>query len=256
MTGRAVDLAAVRSVRTALAAIVATYPELTGATARARLAANLPEIIAMKPLDPNATGAARTITVRLSADLIARLEAERDRLAALVPGSSLGLSDAVRSLIHRALAMPSTPSPAPSPAPAPSPPVVARVEAVEPPAAAPVDPRQLPLLASVALHTSTSGASVATPTGNDNAQEPTTPKPKRTRVEAPASTLDAAAVGARLRALRAEEIASGTVRNGQWSTRSVAKRAGVSPALVGKLVSDDSVSPASVAMFASILPPA
>ena len=79
----------------------------------------------MKPLDPNATGAARTITVRLSADLIAQLEAERDRLAALVPGSSLGLSDAVRSLIHRALATPSTSSPAPSPAPAPSRPIVA-----------------------------------------------------------------------------------------------------------------------------------
>lgn len=131
MTGAAVDLAAVRSARTALAAIVAEHPELTGATARARLAANLPEIIAMKPLDPNATGAARTITVRLSADLIARLEAERDRLAALVPGSSLGLSDAVRSLIHRALAMPSTSAPAPSPAPAPSRPIVARVEAAQ-----------------------------------------------------------------------------------------------------------------------------
>ena len=116
---------AVRSARTALAAIVAEHPELTGATARARLAANLPEILAMKPLDPNATGAARTITVRLSADLIAQLEAERDRLAALVPGSSLGLSDAVRSLIHRALATPSTSSPAPSPAPAPSRPIVA-----------------------------------------------------------------------------------------------------------------------------------
>jgi len=108
VTGPAVDLAAVRSARTALAAIVAEHPELTGATARARLAANLPEILAMKPLDPNATGAARTITVRLSADLIAQLEAERDRLAALVPGSSLGLSDAVRSLIHRALATTTT----------------------------------------------------------------------------------------------------------------------------------------------------
>ncbi len=87
MTGRAVDLAAVRSVRTALAAIVATYPELTGATARARLAANLPEIIAMKPLDPNATGAARTITVRLSADLIEPL------LDPMIRSSKLGKSD-------------------------------------------------------------------------------------------------------------------------------------------------------------------
>ena len=202
MTGPAVDLAAVRSARTALAAIVAEHPELTGATARARLAANLPEILAMKPLDPNATGAARTITVRLSADLIAQLEAERDRLAALVPGSSLGLSGAVRSLIHRALATPSTSSPAPSPAPAPSRPIVARVEAVEAPA---VDPRQLPLLAPVApvvaLHTSPSGLSVATLTGNDNA----TSTPTATRPDATDAACRAppAALPLRLRSSRA-----------------------------------------------------
>lgn len=237
MTGPAVDLAAVRSARTALAAIVAEHPELTGATARARLADNLSEIIAMKPLDPNATGAARTITVRLSADLIARLEAERDRLAALVPGSSLGLSDAVRSLIHRALATPSTASPAPSPAPAPARPVVARVEAGEAPA---VDPRQLPLLAPVSPA-----------------------QPKRTRRAAPelvdveAAQRRAAEVAERLRALRDAEAASGVPAGSrQWTMRPVASRAGVSTDPVVKLLKGERISPAMVAKIAAILPPA
>ena len=261
MTGPAVDLAAVRSARSALAAIVAEHPELTGAAARARLAANLSEIIAMKPLDPTATGAARTITVRLSADLIARLEAERDRLAALVPGSSLGLSDAVRSLIHRALATPSTSAPA---APAPSRPIVARVEAVEAPA---VDPRQLPLLAPVtpvvALHTSTSGASVADIIGNDNATS--TPKPKRTRraapVEAPervdveAAHRRAAEVAERLRALRDAEAASGVpVGSRQWTIRPIAERAGMSGDPVAKLMRGEHVSPAMIDKIVAILP--
>ena len=240
MTGPAVDLAAVRSARSALAAIVAEHPELTGAAARARLAANLSEIIAMKPLDPTATGAARTITVRLSADLIARLEAERDRLAALVPGSSLGLSDAVRSLIHRALATPSTSAPA---APAPSRPIVARVEAVEAPA---VDPRQLPLLAPVtpvvALHTSTSGASVATITGNDNATS--TPKPKRTRRAAPVEApelVDLDALKARLAAaVVAEHTLKALSREGKFSDSSIVmwrngKRASIGPEVAAKL---------------------
>ena len=243
MTGPAVDLAAVRSARSALAAIVAEHPELTGAAARARLAANLSEIIAMKPLDPTATGAARTITVRLSADLIARLEAERDRLAALVPGSSLGLSDAVRSLIHRALATPSTASPAPSPAPAPARPVVARVEAVEAPA---VDPRQLPLLAPVtpvvALHTSTSGASVADIIGNDNATS--TPKPKRTRRAAPVEApelVDLDALKARLAAaVVAEHTLKALSREGKFSDSSIVmwrngKRASIGPEVAAKL---------------------
>lgn len=199
MTGPAVDLAALRSARTALAAIVAEHPELTGATARARLAANLSEIIAMKPLDPNASGKARTITVRLSADLLAALDVEATRLKSLLPGSSIGLSDAVRTLLHRALATPSTSAPAAPAAPAPSRPVVARVEAVEAPA---VDSRQLPLLTpaapAIALHNAANGANVATPTGNDNAQEPTLPKPKRTRANG--STIDLDALKARLAA--------------------------------------------------------
>ncbi len=68
--------------------------------------------------------------------------------------------------------------------------------------AMPVDPRQLPLLAPVApvvaLHNAANGANVATPTGNDNAQEPTLPKPKRTRANG--STIDLDALKARLAA--------------------------------------------------------
>ena len=187
--------------------------------------------------------------MRLSADLIARLEAERDRLAAIVPGSSLGLSDAVRSLIHRALATPSTSSPAPSPAPAPSRPVVSRVEAVEAPA--------------VTLHNAANGASVATITGNDNATS--TPKPKRARraapVEAPelvdveAAHRRAAEVAERLRALRDAEAASGVlVGSRQWTIRPIAERAGMSGDPVAKLMRGEHISPAMVDKLAAILP--
>ena len=103
------------------------------------------------------------------------------------------------SILLRGASTPSTSSPAPSPAPAPSRPVVARVEAVEAPA---VDSRQLPLLTpaapAIALHNAANGANVATPTGNDNAQEPTLPKPKRTRANG--STIDLDALKARLAA--------------------------------------------------------
>ena len=226
MTGPAVDLAAVRDVRRALAAIVAEHPELTGAPARARLAEHLPEIITMKPLDSNATGPARTITVRLSADLIAHLATERDRLAALVPGASLGLSDAVRSFILRAVALPSTSAPAAPAAPAPMRPVAAPVVPVEAPA---VDPRQLPLLAPaapvVALHNAANGASVATITGNDNGASPaaSTPKPKRTRATSPAQGTDGPVID--LDALLTRHLAA--IAAGR-SERAITKAAGLS----------------------------
>ena len=228
MTGPAVDLDAVRTARRALAAIVAEHPELTSATARARLAEHLPEIIVMKPLDSNATGPARTITVRLSADLIARLETERDRLAALVPGASLGLSDAVRSFILRAVATPAQTAPAAPAAPAPSRPVASPAAPVAAPAVAPVvpvaDSRQLPLLAPsapfVVLHKTTDGQSVATVTGNDNDAAPTTEKRPRKMppgVRADGSVIDLADLRARLDAAIAEN----------HSIRSIAKLAGV-----------------------------
>ena len=246
MTGPAVDLDAVRTARRALAAIVAAHPELTSATARARLAEHLPEIIVMKPLDSNATGPARTITVRLSADLIARLETERDRLAALVPGASLGLSDAVRSFILRAVATPAQTAPVAPAAPAPSRPVASPAAPVAAPAVAPVVP--------VVLHTSPSGASVATVTGNDNDAAPAAPK--RTRATSPAATLDAASVGARLRALRAAELARGVpLGSREWSLRSAAERAGVSPPTIDKLMKGERVRPEYVAKVAAILPP-
>lgn len=281
MTGPAVDLAALRSARTALAAIVAEHPELTGAAARARLAAHLPEIIAMPPrLDPDSADST-IVGVRMTPEMLRALDAEVSRQRGLNPDVSIGRSNVLRGIVRRALlgsiATPSTSSPAPSPAPAPSRPVVARVEAVEAPAtpgvealaaevararalpamlaaedraAPPVDPRQLPLLAPVALHNAANGANVASRIGNDNATSPAEPK----RVEAPASTIDAATVAARIRALSAAEIARRVPKaERQWSFSAIAQRAGVSKSLVGKLVSGDSVSPASVAMVAAIL---
>ncbi len=203
MPGPAVELAAVRSARTALAAIVAEHPELTGATARARLAAHLPEIIAMPPrLDPDSADST-IVGVRMTPEMLRALDAEVSRQRGLNPDVSIGRSNVLRGIVRRALlgsiATPSTSSPAPSPAPAPSRPVVARVEAVEAPA---VDSRQLPLLTpaapAIALHNAANGANVATPTGNDNAQEPTLPKPKRTRANG--STIDLDALKARLAA--------------------------------------------------------
>lgn len=165
------------------------------------------------------------------------------------------------SILLRGASTPSTPStsaPAAPAAPAPMRPVVSRVEAVEPPAAAPVDPRQLPLLAPVApvaLHRTADGSSVASRIGNDNAQEPTTPK--RTRRAAPVSSLDTAAVAARLRAQGADEIARGVPKaDRQWSYSRVAERVGLSKALIGKLGNGESVSSAAVAKVAAILPPA
>ena len=156
------------------------------------------------------------------------------------------------SILLRGASTPSTSSPAPSPAPAPSRPVVARVEAVEAPA--------------VTLHNAANGASVATITGNDNAQEPTTPKPKRTRraapVEAPelvdveAAHRRAAEVAERLRALRDAEAASGVRGPRQWTIRPIAERAGMSGDPVAKLMRGKHVSPEMVDKLAAILPPA
>ena len=156
------------------------------------------------------------------------------------------------SILLRGASTPSTSSPAPSPAPAPSRPVVARVEAVEAPA--------------VTLHNAANGASVATITGNDNAQEPTTPKPKRTRRAAPveASALvdveaahrRAAEVAERLRALRDAEAASGVRGPRQWTIRPIAERAGMSGDPVAKLMRGKHVSPEMVDKLAAILPPA
>ena len=168
------------------------------------------------------------------------------------------------SILLRGTSTPSTSAPAAPAAPAPSRPIVARVEAVEAPA---VDPRQLPLLAPaspvVALHTSPSGASVATITGNDNATS--TPKPKRTRhaapVEAPelvdveAAHRRAAEVAERLRALRDAEAASGVpVGSRQWTIRPIAERAGMSGDPVAKLMRGEHVSPAMIDKIVAILP--
>ena len=262
MTGPAVDLVAVGVARRALAAIAAEHPELTGPTGPVFYVEHLPEIATMtRRLDPNATGESTTVGVRLSPQLYSAVDAERVRLAAIVPGSSIGMSDAVRSLILRALATPAQTAPAAPAAPAPMPVVASPAAPVAPPPVAPVvpvaDSRQLPLLTAaapvVATHTSTSGLSVATVTGNDNGVLPAAPK--HTREPQPAAPLNAAAVGARLRALRDDEIARGVAKTSrEWSLRPVAARAGVSPDPVAKLINGEPVKPAMLAKVAAILP--
>ena len=106
------------------------------------------------------------------------------------------------SILLRGAVMPSTSAPATPAAPAPSPAVAAPAAPVAAPPVAPVvpvaDPRQLPLLAPgapvVATHTSTSGLSVATVTGNDNGAAPAKP------VEAPLPDIDLDALKVRVRA--------------------------------------------------------
>ena len=165
------------------------------------------------------------------------------------------------SILLRGATTPSTSAPATPGAPAPSPAVASPVVPVEAspatPAAPAVDSRQLPLLAPVApvvaTHTSTSGLSVATVTGNDNGVLPAAPK--HTREPQPAAPLNAAAVGARLRALRDDEIARGVAKTSrEWSLRPVAARAGVSPDPVAKLINGEPVKPAMLAKVAAILP--
>ena len=236
MTGPAVDLAAVRTARTALAAIVAEHPELTGATARARLAANLPEIIAMPPrLDPDSADST-IVGVRMTPEMRDALDAEVSRQRALNPDVSIGRSNVLRGIVRRALlgsiVTPSTSAPAAPAAPAPMRPIVSRVEAVEPPAAAPV----------VALHKSTHGHSVATITGNDNATS--TPKPKRTRgtvKTADVNVVDLDALKVRLAAaVAAGHTLKALSREGKFSDSSVVmwrngRRASIGPEVAAKL---------------------
>ena len=222
-------------------------------------------------IDPESNDS-EIVGVRMTREMRDALDAEVSRQRALNPDVSIGRSNVLRGIVRRALlgsiVTPSTSAPAAPAAPAPMRPIVSRVEAVEPPAAAPVDPRQLPLLAPVApvvaLHTSPSGLSVATLTGNDNATS--TPKPKRARRAAPleapelvdveAAHRRAAEVAERLRALRDAEAASG-VPNGsrRWTIRPIAERAGVSGDPVAKLMRGEHVSPAMVDKLAAILPP-
>ena len=165
------------------------------------------------------------------------------------------------SILLRGAATPATIAPAAPAAPSPVPVVASPAAPVAPPPVAPVvpvaDSRQLPLLTAaapvVATHTSTSGLSVATVTGNDNGVLPAAPK--HTREPQPAAPLNAAAVGARLRALRDDEIARGVAKTSrEWSLRPVAARAGVSPDPVAKLINGEPVKPAMLAKVAAILP--
>ncbi len=130
MTAAVVDLVAVMRARAELVALVAAHPELTQPAARERLAAALPDLMeydVSQPLDPNQTGTATTVGVRLPPDLLAAVDAEVVRLRAVAPGSSFGRSDAVRSLLLRALS-------ATSPTPVGAAPVAVEAPAVVAPA--------------------------------------------------------------------------------------------------------------------------
>ena len=200
------------------------------------------------------------LNLRLPHSLGAQLEAlatdlpivSKHRLA--VEALRLGLATiaADPSILLRGASTPSPRAPAAPAAPATMRPVV--VVAPAP------DTRQLELAPVVALHTSPSGASVATLTGNDNAASPA--KAKRTRREAPAVVDDEAAsqratmVAERLRALREAEAASGVPLGSElWSMRPIAKRAGTSTDPVAKLLKGKRISPAMVDKIAKILPP-
>ncbi len=115
MTGRVVAMTARLELRRELAELVKRHPELTSPEAQARLAGALPEIEAMSAkLDPNADGKAVTLAVRVPASVLAVIDAEVERLRALVPGSSVGRSDAVRVMILRAAGLDAVPSSPPT----------------------------------------------------------------------------------------------------------------------------------------------
>ena len=125
----------------------------------------------------------------------------KHRLAVEALRLGLAIIEADPGILLRSAASPSTPRPATPGAPAPSRPVASPVVPVEAspvtPVAPAVDPRQLPLLSPVVLHTAADGhLSVARRIGNDNATSPAQPKP----VEAPLPDIDLDALKVRVRA--------------------------------------------------------
>lgn len=95
-----VDLAAVARERIALAAVVATYPELLTPAANERTAAWLESETTMaKKLDDTAEGETQQLAVRLPANLLAVLDTEVTRLNALAPGLGLTRAHALRGIL-------------------------------------------------------------------------------------------------------------------------------------------------------------
>lgn len=252
MTGNTVNLAAVRDARDQLAAIVAAHPELTQPAARDRLAAALrKELDPMsKRLDPNASGASTTVGVRLSPDLLARVDAEVARLSALVPSATFGRSEAVRAMILRAVDVgPVQPTgtvrrrEGTGNAPRPSAAAVDGNIHVEPLRAAlhsqADEADEAPV---VALHNAANGANVATVVSNDNAAS--TPKPKRARgtvKTADVNVVDLDALKVRLAAaVAAGHTLKALSRDGKFSDSSVVmwrngRRASLGPEVAAKL---------------------
>lgn len=229
MTAPVVDLVAFARARVELRALVVAHPELTQPTARERLAAALPELMESpmsKPLDPNHAGTATTVGVRLTPDLLAAVDTEATRLRASAPWSSPGRSDAVRSLLLRALSIaPSTPVEA-TPAPATTSPASSPAHAV----LAPVEPPATP------APNATPPQAVGAPA------EPAAPQANTT------ATPNAATVRKVLIALRKDDPKT-------WSYRAIAERAGVSTAPVQKIINGENVTAEMLAKVAAILSP-
>ena len=105
MTAAAVDLVAVQRAREALRALARAHPELTTAAAQNRAAAWLHDEEhdeMSRKLNEQQEGAAEQVGVRLSPELLARLDAEAARLSALT-ATPFTRSMVVRAVLSRHL---------------------------------------------------------------------------------------------------------------------------------------------------------
>lgn len=122
MTG-AVDLAAVARARTALRALVTAHPELTSPAAQDRAARWIADLEVNMSRKLSEDSDSVQLGIRLPRALLAALDVEVSRLASQVPAELRGVlsvtrSDAVRSILQRALAPTSAALPAATSVPA------------------------------------------------------------------------------------------------------------------------------------------
>lgn len=104
MTGKPVDLVAVAVARERLAALAAAHPALFTAEARARLVARaLDDPHGDDAMPPKLDQETELIAVRLTADLVAALDAEVERQRRAMPDVAVGRSNVLRGLVRRTL---------------------------------------------------------------------------------------------------------------------------------------------------------
>jgi len=96
---RPLDFDAIHRARTKLEALVSAHPGLRNPEAQARLSTWLEEE-AMK----EASGEMRQIFVRMPAEMIAAIDAYAQRLQAEQPWTHITRSEALRTLVYKALA--------------------------------------------------------------------------------------------------------------------------------------------------------